>query len=218
MDKINRSRSLMRYLMTGVILLSAAGLSFSGVYIHAKAILAQYLLERSWQQSQPGQALKPWPWADTYPVAKMRVARLQWQAVILQGTSGAALAFGPGHMIASALPGEFGNSVIAGHRDTHFAILKSLQLGDLIEIERVDGELVSYSVIDTKVVHERDMSVVAALDEAALTLITCYPFDATLPGGPLRYVVRAIQRGDAIQESWAANPSMPRRSRLKVIS
>ena len=180
-----------------VLGLCAGCLLFSGLYIHAKAQLAQVLLERSWSHTLSGNGIKrvkPWPWADTYPVARMSVPRLGWHAIILNSTSGQALAFGPGHQSQSALPGAYGNSVIAGHRDTHFKMLASLKLGDPIAIEQADGTLVEYVVSDTAVVHERDIGVALALDDLALTLVTCYPFEARVPGGPLRFVVRAIAK------------------------
>ena len=54
-----------------------------------------------------------------------------------------------------------------------------------------DGVRHAYEVIDTRVVHERDLSPLATFDEALVTLITCYPFGSPIPGGPLRYVVTA---------------------------
>ena len=168
---------------------------FSGLYIHTKARLAQVLLEQSWVQTLNGKGsirAKPWPWADIFPVAKMSIPRLGWQGLVLNNTSGEALAFGPGHLSHSALPGAYGNSVIAGHRDTHFKVLARLKLGEHIVIEQRDGSTRDYVVTDTAIVHERDISVALALDDLALTLITCYPFDAHVPGGPLRFVVRAM--------------------------
>ena len=111
--------------------------------------------------------------------------------VVLAGANGAALAFGPGHLTTSAPPGVSDNSVIAGHRDTHFAFLKALQPGDALQLQALDGVVHHYTVTDTQVVHETDTRVLQRSQSAMLTLITCYPFDAVVPGGPLRYVVRA---------------------------
>ena len=180
-----------------ILLLVGIGLwlCFSGGYIHAKAYLAQYLLERSWHQrvshQHPDVTFKPWPWADTHPVAKIAFPRLNWSAIILHGASGEALAFGPGHMSHSVLPGDVGNSVIAGHRDTHFRTLKLLRVGDRIEIERPGNGTKAFVVSATWIVDENDTAFIRELDTSVLTLITCYPFDATVPGGPLRFIVRA---------------------------
>ena len=173
----------------------ALGLFSSGLYIHAKALVAQHLLERSWQRVANGQhaatEIRPWPWADTYPVAKINFSTKQHSAIVLQGASGEALAFGPAHLSRTALPGEVGNSVIAGHRDTHFQVLQSLRIGDRIEIERAAKRTTYYQVTATWIVNENDITVLEDLDAPALTLITCYPFDAKVPGGPLRFIVRA---------------------------
>jgi len=110
---------------------------------------------------------------------------------VLAGASGEALAFGPGHLSQSATPGSEGNSVIAGHRDTHFAFLKHLKSGDRLQLEAQDGKIHEYRVTDLRVVLETETEVLLPTEQAMLTLITCYPFDALNPGGPLRYVVRA---------------------------
>ena len=81
--------------------------------------------------------------------------------------------------------------MIAGHRDTHFAFLGSLKPGDVLQLQARDGELHDYRVTQTRVVHETDTSVLESRQDPMLTLITCYPFDALVPGGPLRYVVHA---------------------------
>lgn len=168
------------------------GLFAQGVWIPAKAAAAQVLLDRAWERTRSGEErARPWPWADHRPVARIRVPRLEVSVIVLEGATGASLAFGPGHLAGSALPGAPGNAVIAGHRDTHFAFLRELREGDAIVIERPTGPPRRYAVTEASVVHERDLSPLAESEEAALTLITCFPFEAPTPGGPERYVVRA---------------------------
>lgn len=163
-----------------------------GAWIPAKAALAQVLLDQAWHETlRSGDSAKPWPWADTWPVARLSVPVHQKSMVVLAGANGAALAFGPGHLMASAPPGVSDNSVIAGHRDTHFAFLKALKPGDALQLQALDGVVHHYTVTDTQVVHETDTRVLQPSQSAMLTLITCYPFDAVVPGGLLRYVVRA---------------------------
>jgi len=163
-----------------------------GAWIPAKARLAQVLLDHAWHETQDTRApVKPWPWADTWPVARLSVPAHQKSMIVLAGANGAALAFGPGHLTTSAPPGVSDNSVIAGHRDTHFAFLKALKPGDALQLQAPDGVVHRYKVIDARVVHETDTRVLQPSQSAMLTLITCYPFDAVVPGGPLRYVVRA---------------------------
>lgn len=165
---------------------------FAGAtYIHAKADLAQVLLERAWARTlATGHASKPWPWADTNPVARLRVSRLGVQQIVLSGDAGRTLAFGPGWAESSAAPGTTGNSVISGHRDTHFAFLRELHNDDRIEIETTAGRW-SYRVAALSIVDARSNGLLSDTDRPMLTLVTCYPFAALVSGGPLRYVVSA---------------------------
>ena len=166
----------------------------SASYIHAKAILAQVLLETAWDETRNGQReVKPWPWADTWPICRLTVPRLGIDRIVLAGASGSSLAFGPGHLFGSSSPGQQGNIVIAGHRDTHFRFLKAIQPGEIIHLQTVMGDTLQYEVIETKIVHEREAEYLVSTQEDKLTLITCYPFDAIRPGGPLRYLVIAKQ-------------------------
>ena len=92
-----------------------------GAYIPAKAWVAQELMQRAWAKSSDGaERPPPWPWADTWPVARLLAKGGDIELIVLSGGTGRTLAFGPGHLDISALPGQIGNSIIAGHRDTHF--------------------------------------------------------------------------------------------------
>jgi sortase A len=163
-----------------------------GAYIPAKAWLAQELMQRAWLRVGAGEdRAAPWPWADTWPVARLSAKSHDVDLIVLAGGSGRTLAFGPGHLSASALPGETGNMVIAGHRDTHFAFLRNLEPGHRLTIESFSGATTDYEVIGLNVVDSRRGSLLLDTDDAVLTLVTCYPFDAVDPGGPLRYVVTA---------------------------
>jgi len=113
--------------------------------------------------------------------------------IVLAGASGSSLAFGPGHLFGSPLPGQQGNTVIAGHRDTHFRFLKDIQPGELIQLQSNKGRTIDYEVSETIIVDEKQAEYLANTSENTLTLITCYPFDAIRPGGPLRYLVIAKQ-------------------------
>ena len=188
-------------------LLAGASWQFAHAgYIHAKAVLAQHLLERSWQRSLQGaRAARPWPWADTWPVARLRVARVGVDEIVLAGSSGRTLAFGPAHVDGSALPGRAGLSVLAGHRDTHFGFLRELVVGDELRVDRPDGGSVRYRVSDLAVIDARSESVPLDAATDRLELVTCFPFDAVVPGGPLRYRVLAERMSLAEHEFVAAN-------------
>ena len=163
-----------------------------GAYIPAKAWLAQELMLRAWSRMQSGETrVTPWPWADTWPIARLTARAGDVDLIVLAGGSGRTLAFGPGHLGASALPGETGNAVIAGHRDTHFLFLKDLQAGEVLKLETGRGLEHSYEVIGVDIVDSRKDSLSLDTDIAMLSLVTCYPFDARDAGGPMRYVVTA---------------------------
>jgi len=178
-------------LISIILILTGCWLLMQGSYIHAKAWLAQTLLEDAWSKIEHGEyQSKPWPWADTWPVARLRVPRLKIDLLVLAGDSGRTLAFGPGHSYASARPGEIGNSVISAHRDTHFAFLNNLQKDDEIIIESVNSTK-TYKVHTTQVVHSDRASFIDDETRANLHLVTCYPFDSIISGGTDRYIVSA---------------------------
>jgi sortase A len=163
-----------------------------GAYIPAKAWLAQELMLRAWSRMQSGASrVTPWPWADTWPIARLTAKSGDVDLIVLAGGSGRTLAFGPGHLGASVLPGEIGNAVIAGHRDTHFQFLKDVQTGEVLTLESDRGIDYSYEVVAVDIVDSEKGSLVLDTDTAMLSLVTCYPFDALEAGGPLRYVVTA---------------------------
>ena len=176
------------------LLILGAGLCFlaSGSWIQIKAVVAQALLERSWQQTlENKKPIQPWPWADHWPVAQLKLPKAKSKLIVLSGDSGSSLAFAPGWNTKSAKPGEQGVTVISGHRDTHFKLLKDTEIGDLIEVVTPQGETVNYQVKTIEVVDSRVANIKTEQSGQTLVLVTCYPFDAMVAGGPLRYVVTA---------------------------
>ncbi|WP_314954760.1 class GN sortase [Bradyrhizobium cosmicum] len=163
-----------------------------GVYIHAKAWLAQVLLERAFDRSvATGEAVKPWPWADTWPVARIEVKRIGASAIVLEGTSGQALAFGPGHIHRTVDAGERGIAVYAAHRDTHFRFLRHVAMGDVIDVTRSDGKHFRYRADSSAVVRFDASGIDPTTRDFELVLATCWPFDA-VTSAPERYVLHAI--------------------------
>lgn len=164
-----------------------------GSTIQAKAWLAQVLIKQAWARTLEGeQHAKPWPWADTWPVARITVPGRDIERFVLAGANGRSIAFGPGHVFGTPLPGEAGNSVIGAHRDTHFAFLRDVRPGEEVVVEKSVSGIRRYRVTGSEIVDKRETRVLAQrLGESRLTLITCYPFDALRAGGPLRYVVTA---------------------------
>jgi sortase A len=169
-----------------------------GIYIFAKAELAQYLIAHAWHKNlESGQQHRPWPWADTHPVAELIIKDKSWY--VLAGASGRNLAFAPTHVSATPEPGQIGNSVIVGHRDTQFNSLKRLQKGDIIEV-KTKHKRQQFKVTMLRIAVDSQLEYLQSnlnnntfnSDQSSLTLITCYPFDSLVPNPTHRYIVRAI--------------------------
>ena len=85
-----------------------------------------------------------------------------------------------------------GIAVISGHRDTHLNFMKRLDEGDLIKLERYDGDVSSYVVTRLAVANSHSIHIdTSGAGHKALVLITCWPVDSPLPGGDERWVVEA---------------------------
>ena len=193
-----------------------------GSWIPLKARVAQWLLEDAWEsrlrhrvvaeavaRDATGPAAtvtdataripnagdrnwRPWPWADMTPVGRLSAPGVGGEWIVVSGSGARNLAFAPTWMEGSAVPGSAGLSVIAGHKDTHFAVLANMRVGHMLHWTDAQGKLWRYVVRAVAVVDSRDNAIPlgAARDTPALLLVTCYPFDAS-HGGPLRWVVLA---------------------------
>jgi sortase A len=187
-----------------VIILMAGGcLTARAAYLHAKAELAGVLIHRAWDQStQSGEPRAPWPWADTHPIAELRIPRLDYDEIVLDGATPRTLAFGPALLMSGAALGKPGNIVMAGHRTSWFRPLEKIAQGDRIQLAWFDARRGSlyertYAVELIQIAEPRDVILLAPTAEDALTLVTCYPFGSS-PHSPLRYVVRASPVGPSI--------------------
>lgn len=182
--------------LSALILIAGACLTGRAVYLHAKAKLAGVLIRRAWEQSlQSGEPRPPWPWADTHPVARLRIPRLGYDEIVLDDATPRTLAFGPALMLSGARLGKPGNVLLAGHRTSWFLPLEAIAQGDMIQVDWLDarrGGLIerTYTVNMIRVVDPHDVSLLEPTSEDALTLVTCYPFGRS-PHSPQRFVVRA---------------------------
>ena len=216
-----RRRRPRRALVLAALAGVGAAALVAGFWIPVKAELAQQLLNRAWAATREATAdqahhadradsadradradrdrgkhaertpQRPWPWADTWPVARLTLPVSERPLTVLAGASGRNLAFGPALMDGSAMPGTAGVSVIAGHRDTHFRELGKLAIGDRFEIELPDGASFVYEVAEIDVIDAARTMVRLDAEGSIVMLVTCYPFEAVAAGGSLRYVVVA---------------------------
>lgn len=186
-----------RTVLLGAAFFAALGLALAGqgLWIRAKAAVAQILLERAFSQSiATGSPVKPWGWADTWPVARLRVPRIGASAIVLSGGSGQSLAFGPGHLAGTPGAGQRGTVVYAAHRDRHFAFLGDVMRGDAITVTDRFGITYTYRVTGSEIVRWDASNIDPHAVGHHLVLATCWPLDAKTPG-PLRYLVHADLAG-----------------------
>ncbi|MFT6925746.1 MAG: sortase A [Psychromonas sp.] len=162
-----------------------------GIYQQGKAMLAQRLLSIAWvSQLEDGKPHKPWPWADSGPIAELSIAG-QAPLMVLKGASANHLTLAPAWMVSSSAFGQAGNSVVVAHNDSYFKQLKEVQLNSLLTLHSYPNLPYNYQVMVTKRVNEKKLSVLAVNDQEILTLTTCYPFTSRLINRGLCYVVIA---------------------------
>jgi len=161
-----------------VLLLAGLFLCGEAMWLKAKAELSQVLLADAWQRTLAGKVdTRPWPWADITPAARLTLPRLKASTIVLNGTNGQALAFGPGLMHGSAAPGQPGLTLLAGHRDSHFDFLQFARLGDAITLTGPDGTSHTYRLTETRIVEATASTLTpGGTGTPTLALTTCYPF------------------------------------------
>ena len=96
---------------------------------------------------------------------------------------------GPSHWPGTALPGGLGNTVIAGHRNSHsapFRDLANLAPGDTIALV-ASGRTFNYSVTELFVVNPDAVWITEQGNGRSLTLFTCHPLGESYQ----RLVIRA---------------------------
>ncbi|MEM9628581.1 MAG: sortase [Pseudomonadota bacterium] len=178
---------------------AGVGLIGYGLMTPAKAWLAARLLDHAWERLLAGdEDVRPWPWMDSEPVARLHVQKADAETageqpsfVVMRGVSGSVLAFAPGWHERTMLPGAEGTTLISAHRETHFAILKDIGRNDRLMIEDRTGSKVVYRVSEMIVTEAPVLSLRQIEDDQRLILVTCYPLDAWRPNSPERLVVVA---------------------------
>jgi sortase A len=174
--------------ITGIVALGYVGFTLLDAKLYQvsakRSLESQIRFEKGFHEIGPRRAIKT---GDV--LGRLDIPRLGLSVAVLQGTGRRMLRLGTGHIEGTPLPGEAGNSGIAGHRDTFFRGLKDIRKNDEIQFQTATG-LSRYEVDWAKVVAPDDLSVLAPSTESALTLVTCYPFYFVGPA-PKRFVVRA---------------------------
>lgn len=173
-------------LAIALCLIAALPLLGNTLYIQAKAHLAQHLIDAAWadtvRDNHTQQTLrhphKPWMWADSYPVATLRVPAHNVEQTVLDGATGSALAFAPGLYAGTQLPDEKKerpNTVIAGHHNTHFDFLKRIKLGETVQLQTFQGNWQTYHVSAIETFDIRTQQLPALTGGDTVQLVTCLP-------------------------------------------
>jgi len=192
-------RQRLPLLMTifGVVLLAYVGWEYGSMYFEQRRLAREF--EQQQQQQQQSSASAPVPVRAEDTLTRLSVPKIDLESVVVEGTNHRALLLGPGHLTDTPAPGESGNSVISGHRDTFFRHLNDLQMGDEVLVQR-GGKTFRYQVTGKRVVEPTDLSVIAPTKDPEMTLITCYPTYYIGPA-PKRLVVFSKLIGDTQQSA-----------------
>lgn len=170
-------------------------------YVVVDAHAYQAIEESRLSDARPAQGPRVVSEGDV--VGEMKIPRLELKIIVVQGESPKLLRRAVGHLPETALPGMPGNVVLAGHRDSFFRPLRSIQMGDAITIQTLEGEF-EYRVESTEVVLPSDVQVLAPSGENTLTLVTCFPF-YYVGAAPKRFIVHARQIGRLPSQSPIAD-------------
>ena len=189
-----------RHLLLGVVGILLGALAAwqlgSGALIHARAWVGQALLEQAWARQQDGADPAPaWPGASTWPVARLEFPGKEVDRLVLEGSDGPSLAWGPGRMRRAAPVNGSGRVIIAAHRDTHFRFLEFVEPGEQAVLTDSAGGRRAWEVQSTRVVDSREKRLELDSADDRMTLVTCYPFNARRAGGPLRLLVELTPAG-----------------------
>jgi sortase A len=179
---VSARRAAHVFLAAGVLALGYAA------YVVADAKAYQAIEQQRFEQARYDAAAAP-ALIDGSSIGEIQIPRIGLTAIVVQGDSAATLRRAVGHLADTALPGESGNVVLAGHRDTFFRPLKGVQAGDVISLRTRAGDF-EYRVESTAVVPPTDVRVLQPTAGRTLTLITCFPF-SYLGSAPDRFIVRA---------------------------
>jgi sortase A len=122
-------------------------------------------------------------------VGSLQIPRIGVAVMVVEGADDSDLKRAVGHIPGTALPWNSGNVGLAGHRDSFFRPLRSIQREDSITMTTLQGEY-RYRVVSTSVVTPDDTRVLYPTGRDTLTLVTCFPFEYIGPA-PKRFIVHA---------------------------
>jgi LPXTG-site transpeptidase (sortase) family protein len=171
------------FLALGILSLGYAGFVFEDSHRYQSLEMKKF--------EQAGRLMEPHLFGEGQVIGEIQVPRIGLSAIVVEGDSAASLRHAVGHVAKSALPGEWGNVALAGHRDTLFRRLRDIRVGDEIRFKTVEHSF-DYVVESIEVVAPTNIQVLEATGGQEMTLVTCFPFSYVGPA-PKRFIVRARQ-------------------------
>ena len=181
------------FLVFGILALGYAGFVFADSHAYQALEMKKF--------KEAGRLSEPHILVEGDVIGEIQVPRLGLNAIVVQGDSHASLRRAVGHLSKSALPGEWGNVALAGHRDTFFRALREIRRGDEIRFKTRERSF-DYRVESIEVVAPTDIRVLESSSGHDLTLLTCFPIYYVGPA-PKRLVVRARETDGMLQEQLA---------------
>lgn len=161
-------------IIVGLALLGYVGTEYWGMHRSQKNLEAEWEHQAAVLNASSNSATSQQNILPEQMLTRLVVPKIGVDSIVVEGASRKALSEGPGHMKETVEPGETGNAVITGHRDTFFRHIYELNKGDQIQVQR-NGRHFTYEVTGHKIVLPQDISVIKPTNDPQLTLITCYP-------------------------------------------
>ena len=191
-SKVLLKRKLSILFLIFLFVIGGGYFTYEGLKIEIKGKVAQILLQRSWHQTiKNGKKYQPWSSFDGVPIMRLTIPQHNINQIVLKGTSGQALAFGPSFHEESFLPQEEKVTIISSHRDSHGDYIKKLKFGEKIILQDENGNWHTYIINDFFTINVKKETFTIKTNEQRLLLVTCFPFNSLQSGTPFRYVVSA---------------------------
>ena len=190
-----KSKLPLLIIFIGLILLGVGIWQFADMKVQTNASVKQAKEMIAEQQEDPPikgtENSSPPSMGDT--IGLLTIPKIKSELAIVEGTNPDDLEKGVGHYKGSYFPGDEGQIVLSGHRDTVFRKLGELKIGDSLKLQMPNGNF-TYEITKTKIVKSDDTSIITLQNkEEELILTTCYPF-RYVGNAPKRYIIYATPK------------------------
>ncbi len=181
------------FIATGIIIISFAGLELTKqTFLLTKTMTKSYkadMPQRKFTVENKDEKIQIHRFVSGEEMGEVIIPSISLKYPLIHGTLEEHLEKGIGHYAGSVYPGEGGNVIISGHRDTVFRKLGDVNMGEYITINTSYGSY-TYKATGTRIVDKDDRTVIIPSDKEMLTITTCYPF-SFIGSAPKRYIITA---------------------------